>query len=94
MMGNVLFIASGNPFIKGGGSQAILAYMESIIDIYGKDCTDIMIPQECIVPLQYADIKYLKVKRRSTAEKCLDYLTGNLSRFTKPIIKANGICQP
>lgn len=87
-MDKVLFIASCNPFIKGGGSQAVLAYMESVVDIYGTENVDIMIPQECIIPSRYANLGYIKVKKRKAFEKYFDYIVGNLSRFTIPITKA------
>ena len=86
-MDKVLFIASCNPFIKGGGSQAVLAYMESVVDIYGTENVDIMIPQECIIPSRYANLGYIKVKKRKAFEKYFDYIVGNLSRFTIPITK-------
>ena len=87
MTNKILYIASLNPFVSGGGAQATLAYMESVLDVYGRANVDIMIPEECVILPEYRDLQYIKVRRRNLFKRCFDYIFGNLSRFTNCIVK-------
>ncbi|MFA7628485.1 MAG: hypothetical protein WCY37_03720 [Candidatus Dojkabacteria bacterium] len=86
-MKRILFVSSVNLFKTGGGGQATLAYLDSIIDIYGRDNVDVMIPSECDIPKDYQNINYVRIDKRNRYIKYFYYFQGILSRFTIPIIK-------
>ena len=85
-MKRILYVATVNPFVRGGGSQATLAYLDSVIELFGVKNVDVMIPDETIIPKEYQNnIKYIRIKNRGI-EKYFQYINGYLSRFTKPLI--------
>ena len=86
-MKRVLFIASVNPFLRGGGPQAIMSYCNSILELFGESNVDVMIPDEAVIPEEYTrNINYIRIKIRGK-EKYMQYFKGYLSRFTKPLVE-------
>lgn len=88
-MSKVLFIATANPFIRGGGSQATRAYLDSVIDIYGAENLTVMISEEDITHIEpeYSNLEFITVKRPSIVSFMVNYLCRNLHRFGRQLYK-------
>jgi hypothetical protein len=83
----VLFVATVDPFRFGGGSQATRAYLDSVLDIYGRDNVDVVISYESKIPKHYSDIKFIKIKKRSKYSSQFYFFIGVLGRFAMPVTK-------
>jgi len=83
----ILFIATVNPFNFGGGSQATRAYLDSVLDIYNRKNVDVVIPYESNIPINYSDVNFIKIKKRSKFSSILYFLFGVLGRFAMPVTK-------
>lgn len=83
----VLFIANNSPFGYGGASQGLHCFLDAVLEIYGRDKVVVMTVAEADVPQNYQDIQTIKVPRRNKLGQLLGFLTGNLRRFTTPLIK-------
>ncbi len=82
-----MFVAACNPFEKGGGSQATLAYLDATIEVFGSKNVTLMISNTSVIPDRYKEIEIIKVPIRSHFKRNIDYLRGYLSRFTLPLMK-------
>jgi len=82
----ILFVGT-NPFIFGGGSQATRAYLDSILEIFGRNNVDVVIPYESNIPRNYSDINFIKIKKRSKCSSILYIFFGVLGRFAMPVTK-------
>lgn len=80
-----LFVASLNPFLNGGGSQATRAYLDATLDLFGNENVRVMIGDEYKILEEYKDLHYITVPKRSLIEKSYEYFWGYLSRFTLPL---------
>lgn len=87
MAKKILFVASVNPFGRGGGSQATHAYLDGALEVYGRKNVVLMIVDEVSIPVNYKDIDIIKVHIRSLSSRCVGYLRGYMSRFTEPLMK-------
>lgn len=86
-MKKVLYVAT-NDFNKlGGGSQAVRAYLDSIIDIFGKEMVDILIGSEYQLLDEYRDLNYIRISKRPKLISYYEILKGCVERWTIPLYK-------
>lgn len=87
-MGNkVLFVSFTDAFASGGGPQAVHAYLDATIDIYGKEKVTLMVAENCQIPEEYKFLDVVLVPNRSKMSQILGIFLGDLSRFTAAIFK-------
>lgn len=84
-MKRVLYLAPYDFNKFGGGSQAVRAYMDSVLDIFGKERVDVMTGSEFKMLHEYEDLNFILVQRRLKIRSYFDLLLGNLERWIKPI---------
>lgn len=87
MCKKVLYIATCPPFSSGGGSQATRAYMDAVLDIFGRKNVDVMLFEDAFIPENYQDICYIKVPSIALHKQALYFIRGYLSRLTLPLIE-------
>lgn len=85
-MNKILFVAPCPPFSTGGGSQATHAYLDAVLDIYGRKNVTVMVFQEAQIPDNYTDLDYIKIPCLSFFKHIHCFFTGFLSRMTKPLM--------
>lgn len=83
----ILFVATVDPFKFGGGSQATRAYLDSILEIFGRNNVDVVLPYESNIPNNYSDVNFLKIKKRSKYSSRFYFFLGVLGRFAIPVTK-------
>lgn len=81
---SVLFVCTVNPFLFGGGAQATRAYMDAILDLYGVDNVDVIIPLEAEIPIEYKKVSFLKIPKRTKFKSLYGLLNFQLGRFARP----------
>ena len=79
----VLFVCAVNPFTFGGGAQATRAFLDATLDIYGAKNVDVVVCSEADVPIEYNDIKFIKVPKRSKLSSFIGLFSFQLGRFAK-----------
>lgn len=85
-MKKILFLAT-NDFNKfGGGAQAIRAYLDSILEIYGIENVVVMLGDEYELLEEYKILNVIRVKKRSVFRSRLEILMGYMDRWVTPII--------
>ena len=86
MRDRILYIASISPFEKGGGSQAVLCFLDSVLEVYGRNKVDVFTIEETVVPESYQDINFIKIKKRSILARFIGVPFGYIRRLTKPLM--------
>lgn len=86
-MKKVLFLATNDFNRFGGGGQAIRAYLDSTLEIFGKDKVDVMVGTEYVMLDEYEDLNFIHVCKRNALISRLEVLCGYLDRWVTPLIK-------
>ena len=86
MRNRILFVASLNPFANGGGAQATHAYLDAVLDVFGRHNITLMISDTASIPDDYQDLEIIKIPNRNLIFQIIGYLRGYLSRFTEPLV--------
>ena len=87
-MGNkVLYVSNTDAFASGGGPQAVHAYLDAVIDIYGKENVTLMVAENCQIPEAYSFLDVFFVPNRNKIAILSGLFVGKLSRFTDSIIE-------
>lgn len=86
-MKKILYVAS-NDFNKyGGGRQAVRAYLDSVLEIFGGEYVDVLSGTEYVPLEEYKDLNYIKYSKRS---RFISYkevlLKGYLERWSTAIL--------
>lgn len=84
-MKRVLYIASVDFNKYGGGAQAVRAFLDSTLDIFGADRVDVMAGNDYIFRDEYKNINYILVQKRSRLYGYYEVLKGYMERWTKAI---------
>lgn len=82
----VFFVATTPPFSFGGGAQATRAYLDATLDFYGCENVTIMLFEDIEIPIEYKDLKFVRVPQLSTIKQILMFLRGHLSRLTSALL--------
>lgn len=85
-MKRILFVSTGDFNKFGGGSQAIRAYLDSVLDIFGADRVDIMIGSEFTLLDDYKRCSCIKIPKRSRLESYIGLFKGHIERWTGAIL--------
>lgn len=83
----VLFVATNSPFGYGGGSQGQHCFLDAVLEIFGRNNVVVMTVSGANVPQSYNDIQLIRVPGRGKIGQIIGFLTGNLRRFSIPLIK-------
>lgn len=83
----ILYVATFNPFIAGGGSQATRAYLDATIDIFGAEKVDVLINKNTVVLEQYAQVRFIEVPDRAGWKSKLYFLRGVLGSHAMPAVE-------
>lgn len=84
-MKRILYVAT-NDFNKfGGGPQAVRAFLDSTLDIFGKDNVDVLLGTECQLLEEYKDINCIRIPKRSRILCIYELVKGYIERWTTPV---------
>lgn len=86
-MKKVLFIATFDFNNFGGGAQSTRAYLDSILEIFGKDNVDVVIGTEYKLLEEYKDISVIKIQKRNWIKGIYEMTKGVIVRWTIPLQK-------
>lgn len=86
-MTKILFVCNCTPFEYGGGSQATTAYLDAVLDIYGRENVDVLCIEGMKVLEGYKDINYIYVPSRTRLTSMVGMLRGVMGRFAEPAYK-------
>lgn len=85
-MKRILYVASVDFNTFGGASQAVRAYLDSLIDIYGNKRIDVLIGDEFELLEEYKGLNCIKVPKRSKLKAFYEILfKGSMVRWTIPL---------
>jgi glycosyltransferase involved in cell wall biosynthesis len=82
----ILFLATNDFNQFGGGAQAIRAYLDSTLDIYGNESVDVMLGEEYELKSEYRNLNVIRVKKRGFLQSRLEVLKGYLDRWVTPMV--------
>ena len=82
----ILFVSNNSPFGYGGTSQGLHCFLDAVLELFGREKVVVMTIAEVQVPQSYQDIKTLRIPRRGRIGQIIGFVTGNLRRFTVPLI--------
>lgn len=85
-MKKVLFIASIDFNKYGGGAQAVRAFIDSTIDIFGVNRVDIMVGCEYEMLEEYKNYNYIRVEKRTKLKSCWEVSKGYVERWSSAIL--------
>lgn len=83
----VLYVSNTDAFASGGGPQAVHAYLDAIIDIYGRANVTLMVADNCQIPEAYSFLDVVFVPDRNKMTIISGLFVGKLSRFTDSIVE-------
>ena len=86
-MKRVLYLAPYDFNKFGGGNQAVRAYMDSVLDIFGRERVDVMTGSEFKMLPEYKDLNLILVQRRLKIRSYFELLFGYLERWIIPITR-------
>lgn len=78
----ILFLSYVDLFKHGGGAQATLSYLEAVLELYGRQNVDVIVPEEVTIVEKYQDICFIKVEHSSKPKIFKQLISGYASRFT------------
>lgn len=84
-MKKVLFLATFDFNLWGGGAQAVRAYLDSTLEIFGSDNVDVMIGAEYKLLDEYKNLNTIRVSKRSKIKSLFGFLRGSMARWTLPL---------
>lgn len=84
-MKKVLFLATFDFTAFGGGSQAVRAYLDSTLEIFGNDNVDVIIGTEYKLLDDYINLKVFKIPKRSLIKSLYELSKGSIARWTIPL---------
>lgn len=86
-MQRILYVANCIPFEHGGGSQATTAYLDAVLDIFGRNQVDVMLSDKTVIPSSYKDVNFIKIPQRNKWFSRVGFLIGKMGRFVDPAYK-------
>ena len=84
-MKKVLFLATFDFNLWGGGRQAVRAYLDSTLEAFGTDNVDVMIGAEYNLLDEYKNLKTIVVPKRSKIKSLFGFLKGSMARWALPL---------
>lgn len=84
-MKRILYVATNNFNKFGGGPQAVRAYLDSVIDLFGVELVDIMIGDEYVLLDEYKSFHYVKVAKRTRFKSYIELFKGYIERWTSSL---------
>ena len=86
-MKRVLYLATCDFNKTGGGSQAVRAYLDSVLDTYGSERVDVMLGSEYQLLEEYKNIRCIRIPKRKKIHSFWEIFLGIVERWTYPLKK-------
>lgn len=86
-MKKILYVATVDFNKYGGGSQAVRAYLDSVIDIYGNESVDVLVGEEFNLLEEYKDLNCIRIPKRSKLKGLYEFFKGVMVRWTIPLLQ-------
>ena len=86
-MKRVLFLATNDFNVFGGGPQAVRAYLDSTLEIFGNDNVDVMIGEEYKLLDEYQNLNVIRIPKRAKIRSLYEIFKGTMSRWSIPLLR-------